>query len=273
MTVTAYTRVCSIQVFNFLVAWHMATLSFAVHCLTLLTLRDSFHDAARRGRRGDGDGPRPSPWPVGLRLVLVLANALAVGPPLAHSALTGGRLQDLLAAPAACLLSPDVLRSASAHGIVAFSLTTALAIATCVMLGVYLFRRMPTARDPPSPRRFIPLAASFLVVVVVVFMLVTTGILVWGPPEPGLVFEDDDDSWGFGQILAIFLLMLTALQVLPVELEGPVELERPVELEGPIELEGRPEAQGRTSRAAKTNSGGFLFTNGFAAAIGPGTQH
>jgi len=225
MAATAYLRICSIQVFSFLVAWHMATLSFVVHCLTLFTLRDPFHRALRpRGGGGGGDGGGRAAW---LRVSLALVNALAMMPPIVHAAGGGGLgVQGLLAAPAACLLDPGIFRHATAQGIVAFSLSLTLAVAAIVLLGVYLFRDVPPAGGGrTSRRRFLPLVSGGLICCAVVLMLVTTGMLTWAPAEPGLVFEEDDDRWGFGQILAIFLLMLTVLQVLPVELEGPTGTE------------------------------------------------
>ena len=216
MCATAYLRICDIQVWNFLVAWHMATLSFAVHCLTLFTLRDHFHDALVR------DSRRSSRVPAWLRLPLVLLNMLAILPATVHVAIFEGRPKnsELMSLKAACLLVPEWLHGAAAPGIVGFVMSVALAVGASVLLGVYVFGEVPSADSPRTLKRFLPHLTSFLVFCATALMLGTTGNLVWGPAIPGPEFEEDDDGWGFGQILAIFLLLLTGLQVWPIDVDG-----------------------------------------------------
>ena len=123
------------------------------------------------------------------------------------------------------MLNPSILRRAALLRLVSSALLVVLVVGLYVVLGLYLFCKMPVPGEPRLAKRFIPWISRILVFLATAVTLVTTGHTTWGH-GPGLVFGENSNSWGFGQILAVMLLLLTVLQTRPVELKGGKEVEQ-----------------------------------------------
>jgi hypothetical protein len=204
--VAAYVSICSTQLHDFLNGCHLALLSFAVHALTVLTLRPQFRQS--RGRAY-------------LRLALAGVNVVLLSPILFHIALTtasGAFDSSLEAYPACCLFNGAFLPLTTTKGWVIFGLVVllvALAIATVL---VYVFVDREGLRGRGLVVRILPYLAGSLIGVCVIFAVCVTTERLAGLTLKNLVVQGSANVWGFGQILPIAMLLLMPLALLEMEL-------------------------------------------------------
>jgi len=208
-SIAIYASFCTVQVYHFLIASHIALLSSAVHVLSLVALRDELHQ-----HRFD--------WTNILRIALMLANVGLLAPNLYHLSYDGDTSVPLAGYDAHCLLSSELATEIQPKGHTFFGLGISLltiTFATSAFLVCYSF---------PESRRKIYLGLRGFSIIMGFIMVCLT---VYGvteslkkPTDPRIVILNGE-PWGFGQILAVGLLIVPLLNMIEINEREQVHIE------------------------------------------------
>ena len=206
--ISAYVSICSTQLYDFLNGCHLALLSFAVHVLTITTLRPQFRHNRGRAR-------------VHLRLALAGLNVVLLSPIFLHIAFTDSASFSLLQAyPASCLFTGALLGSTTPKGWVIFGLVVCLAVLSCAAVTACVFLDLDGPRRHWPVVRTMPYLSGVLVTICVIVALCMTSVRVSGVWLRNLVIDGSANVWGFGQILPVSMLLLAPLALVELKLPG-----------------------------------------------------
>lgn len=200
----AYVSICNTQIYHFVTACHMALLAFLVHTLTLVTLRRQFHDNLPY-------------WGLRLRIALIYCNVLLLSPSFLFIPVVQAFEFEvpLEARPAFCLLNGSLVGRGSVNGWIAFGFCGLGLALCCVFLPWYIFFKIAAERR--RLKRFLTWMTAFLVLLSIFATLTFIIERAFGSRQGHLAFEGDDDTWSFGQILPVALLLLTPLYLLEMK--------------------------------------------------------
>jgi hypothetical protein len=203
--ISAYVSICSTQLYDFLNGCHFAILSFAVHALTITTLRQQFQHNRGQAR-------------VYIRLALVVLNMVLLSPIFLHITYIGGALDPLLEAyPASCLFTRALLRSTTLEGWVIFGLMVFLMVLSCIAVIAYVFLDLDGRRQHWLVRNM-PYLSGVLVTLCVIITLCITATRMSRAWLGNLVIDKSANVWGFGQVLPVVMLLLIPLALLELTL-------------------------------------------------------